>query len=334
VTQDISSSSKDASLKAETLSPPSPERSRSSALASSETAPAVALKGKADLIKQTKPKKRAAEAKAEKPAKEKAKKDQAPAPAPEPFSLKIAIAAQMRAAQDALALPNAVAAVHETRIALKRLRVLARIADFAQPQGGAALEWGAQVAMKQLSAARDLAALENASIAVGSGGKADTLLFFARAASGFARQRRVAEAAALNDAAIALLRLAPIADAVPEIGPAQARRAAKALEKRAAHAAAAARGKRKVLLRHAWRKREKDRRNAALLMGRNWPMKARGGTARRLTEALGRERDALLLQERLAGSPRTPKAALRLIKRFRRERARRADRLGARLHRK
>jgi hypothetical protein len=332
VTQDISSSSKDASPKAETPSPPSPEPSKSSAPATSESTPVVALKGKGELIKQTKPKKKAAEAKAEKPAKEKPKKEEAPAP--EPFSLKIAIAAQMQAAHDALALPNAVAAVHETRIALKRLRVLARIADFAQPQGGAALEWGAQVAMKQLSAARDLAALENASIAVGGGGKADTLLFFARTASGFARQRRVAEAAALNDAAIALVRLEPIADAVPDISPAQARRAAKALEKRAARASAAARGKRTVLLRHAWRKREKDRRNAALLMGANWPMKVRAGTARRLTEALGRERDALLLQERVASSPRTPKAALRLIKRFRRERARRADKLGARLHRR
>ncbi len=333
MTQDLSSSSKDASINPDQPSPPSPARSKSSSLV--EGAPVVALKGKGDLIKQTKPEKKKAklDAKEAKPAEKAEKSKKAKAEPPPPFSLRAAIAAQMKAAEDALALPNAAAAVHETRIALKRLRMLARIADYVTPQGGAALEVAAQTMMRHLGHARDLAALEHAAQAVADEARGASFTYLNRVAGDFARQRRVAEVSALNEAAIALVRLRPIAEAVPDATPSQVRRAARRLNERARTAFGRAEGRSRIWVRHDWRKREKDRRNATLIIGRNWPGKVRAGTARRLTEALGRERDALLLLDRLKSSPRTSKRVLRLIKKYRRDRARRADKLGARLHR-
>jgi hypothetical protein len=257
----------------------------------------------------------------------------APKPAPlPPFSLKAAINTQMAAATAALALPDGAAAVHETRIALKRLRVLARIADFAAQDGGAALELAAQAAMKRLAHARDLAALEHAARAIAEETKGDARQFLVRSASVFAWMRRLAEATALNEGAIAVVRLAPIAEAVPEITEDGARRAAKSLALRARRAFKTGAGSRAVSLRHDWRKREKDRRYGAALLASAWLGPHRRKTAGKLTEALGRERDCGLLIERLRADDRTPAKALKCAKRHRRALARTADRLGAKLH--
>jgi CHAD domain-containing protein len=255
-----------------------------------------------------------------------------PEPAPAPFSLQAAIAVQMKAAEDALSAPDAGDAIHESRIALKRLRVLARVADYARPQAGAALELTAQAAMKRLAPARDLAALEHAAAAVAQDADGEALAFLTRAAGEFSRSRRAAESAALREAEIALLRIGPIVAIIPEITRAAARRASADIAARARSTFKAAHGKRKILLRHAWRKREKDRRNAEMLLGAAWKGARRRKIGRDLTDALGRERDAMLLLDRLSASPRTPKAVLRLIKRHRRLLAQRADYLGAKLH--
>ena len=279
--------------------------------------------------KKTKVKPEKKKAKARKEAKSENKQAKAPRPV---FSVRAALALQMQAARDALALTDPGQAVHQTRIALKRLRVLARIAEHVQPQGGAALEYAAQTAMKRLASARDLAAIEHAARAVSEKASAPDRAFLTRAANDFARTRPTIEAFALSEAGDAVIRLAPIIDAVPETRGPDSERAARNFMKRARAAFKQARGSRAVLLRHAWRKREKDRRYAELMMGDSWPAKSNGDLESKLTEALGRERDAGLLLARLSANAHTPKGVVKQVKAFRRARARRADKLGARLH--
>jgi hypothetical protein len=93
--------------------------------------------------------------------------------------------------------------------------------------------------------------------------------------------------------------------------------------------------------RHEWRKREKDRLYAVTLLNGAWPRdrKRRKKRGEELGDALGRERDALLLIERLnvephaAGSEKASRHALAALKRQCHTLGRRADRIGARLHR-
>jgi hypothetical protein len=91
--------------------------------------------------------------------------------------------------------------------------------------------------------------------------------------------------------------------------------------------------------RHEWRKREKDRYHAALLLARAWPGKRRRGLVGKLSEALGEERDAQLLIERLGAPAASADAAdkgrrraLAVLARRRTKLAQRANDLGARLH--
>lgn len=336
--QDLSSSSKDVAPNLVTTLPASPARSKKSALAK-ERAKVQALKADRAELKEAKAeKKRAKEAK--KLAKEekrlaKARKPSKQAEPPvAPFSLRARIAEQVRAANEAVLLVNSADAVHQTRIALKRLRVLSHIADEAIPQGGAGLEFAAQAAMHRLAHARDLAAVEHAARAVAKETKGPAQAFLVRAANEFALARRGAEITALSDASEALLRLTPIIEAVPEADTAVAQRAARVLVRRAKRAFQRAKGSKEVLKRHTWRKREKDRRYASMMLGDNWPGKARRKRAANVTEALGRERDAGLLLARLSANARTPSVVLRQVKRHRRALRKQADKLGARLHRK
>lgn len=338
--QDLSSSSKDVAPNLVTTLPASPVRSKKSALAK-ERAKVQALKADRAEIKEAKAeKKRAKEAKRlAKEEKRLAKARQAKPvkqaePPPAPFSLRARIAEQVRAASEAVLLVNSADAVHQTRIALKRLRVLSYIADEAIPQGGAGLEFAAQAAMHRLAHARDLAAVEHAARAVAKESKGPAQAFLVRAANEFALARRGAEITALSDASEALLRLTPIIEAVPEADTAVAQRAARVLVRRAKRAFTRAKGSKEVLKRHTWRKREKDRRYASMMLGDNWPGKARRKRAANVTEALGRERDAGLLLARLGANARTPSVVLRQVKRYRRDLGKKADKLGARLHRK
>jgi hypothetical protein len=305
--------------------PPSPVRLKKSDLAN-ERAKIRALKADAAARKAAKAEKK----------REKAERKIAveAAKAPPSFSLKAAIAEQVRAAHEAAHLVNAGDAVHQTRIALKRLRVLAAIADEALPEGGASLEFAAQAAMHRLAPARDLHAVENAARAVATTMKGPGAAFLVRAANEFALSRRAVETAALADTREALLRLNPIVDAAPEAGAEAALRAAKAFERRARKAFAKADGSRAVLKRHTWRKREKDSRYAALILGETWPGKRRRKLASAVTEALGRERDAGLLIARLGANARTPGVVLKQVKRYRRTLGKKADRIGAKLHKR
>ena len=176
--------------------------------------------------------------------------------------------------------------------------------------------------------------LTHASYSTKCGGASSGSCYAFRNPPRFARVLRHAGFTALSDASEALLRLTPIIEAVPEADTAVAQRAARVLVRRAKRAFQRAKGSKEVLKRHTWRKREKDRRYASMMLGDNWPGKARRKRAANVTEALGRERDAGLLLARLSANARTPSVVLRQVKRHRRALRKQADKLGARLHRK
>ncbi|KAF0170748.1 MAG: hypothetical protein FD160_3796, partial [Caulobacteraceae bacterium] len=89
--------------------------------------------------------------------------------------------------------------------------------------------------------------------------------------------------------------------------------------------------------RHRWRRREKDRLYAATMLAADWPRKGRRRLNDALGDTLGRERDARLLLARLKSEPAphsaAAKSARRALRRAIRKLARKADDLGARLHR-
>ena len=84
-----------------------------------------------------------------------------------------------------------------------------------------------------------------------------------------------------------------------------------------------------------WRIREKDRYLAATILDEAWPGKRRRKRGEKIADALGGERDALLLMERLvaepalAGDERDLRRTLKALNRRRAKLARRADALAA-----
>ncbi|HRE45792.1 MAG TPA: hypothetical protein PKY87_17725, partial [Terricaulis sp.] len=91
--------------------------------------------------------------------------------------------------------------------------------------------------------------------------------------------------------------------------------------------------------RHRWRRREKERLYAAEALGADWPGPRRRKLAARLCDALGKERDALILLEHLISTPLPanaepmPKCALKALKARAKHWRKRADKLGAKLAR-
>lgn len=247
-----------------------------------------------------------------------------------PFSLKAAIAAQLKAAQDAVDSQGNTHAVHDARIALKRMRALARLAEAATHGSGKPLNIAARAAMDVLADARNLTALEAAARDAELDEVADHLLV----------AREGADVAALNQARDVLAAIGLLVAEFEDVAPDAVSAAAKRMEKRAKKAFANANGHRKTKPRHTWRKREKDRQNAELLLDGAWPHKLphRRNTSRKLTDALGEERDAALLIARLkkdpelAGDEDKAKTAISALKKRRKQFAKQADTLGRKLH--
>lgn len=229
-------------------------------------------------------------------------------------------------------------AVHRCRVCLKRARALARIGAVAAPGLARVFQSVARQTMASLAGARERAAL------------AET----ARAIAALETKRRAAalvHVADRLDAAIethgppdielartGLRDLSALAQVWPETSRRQIRKGAKRLERRARRAAKRGRGARNPERRHCWRKCEKERYYALTILTKDWPYKRRRRATEALGEVLGRERDALLLAERvaaepaLAGEPQAAKRALNALARQASRLGARADRLGARVH--
>lgn len=256
------------------------------------------------------------------------------------FDLRAALSEEIRAALDAVSGAEVrPKAIHRCRVRLKRARALARVGRSCAPGLAAVFNESARAIMHELAHARDLAAL--AECARTNAGKvraknnAAALVALADALDTECAQVPPPDTRSVQ---IGLRDLLAMAQVWPEASPRQIAKGAECIVRRARQAHRRGRGSSLPANRHAWRKREKERFYATSLLGSNWPhgRKRRRKQSERLGEILGRERDLLLLLERLAHEPTvTPRRAARarnaLKQRLKRVSAS-ADRLGAKLH--
>ncbi|MEQ1818978.1 MAG: CHAD domain-containing protein [Terricaulis sp.] len=255
------------------------------------------------------------------------------------FDLRTALTDELRGAIDELdTIQSDPKAVHRCRVQVKRARALARVGHACAPGLSTVFVDSARALMRNLALARDPAALsEAAHIAARKGGKRATRAFETVA---HAIDETAASHPSLNvEAARAGLKdLLALAQVWPEASHRQIRRGAKRLDRRARRARRRGLASVDPVVRHKWRSREKDRFFAAsILGGEAWPGKRRRKTGEKIGDALGGERDALLLMERLvaepelAGEQRDLVRALKRLNRRRAKLARRADALGQKM---
>jgi hypothetical protein len=229
-------------------------------------------------------------------------------------------------------------AVHRCRVRLKRARALARVGRSGAPGLSAVFEDSAQAVMACLSHERDLTALSETALdlAKRSGKRAAAAL--ESIASIIDAERALVKKIDPEAIRAALKDLLALAQVWPEPSERQIRRGAKHIIRRARRSFKHGVGAADPVLRHDWRKREKARFYASILLDGSFPAKRRRKRGERLGHVLGQERDVLLLLQRLsanpaiAGSPSGAAAATKALLREEARLSRRADKLGARLH--
>lgn len=257
------------------------------------------------------------------------------------FDLRAALSEEIRGALGELdAAPEKPRAVHRCRVRLKRARALARVGRACAPGLAAVFNQSARTVMQTLAQARDLSALaETARDIADTGGKKCAAALDAAAAQLDAAREGLpplnieATRAGLKD----LLALALV---WPEASARQIEKGAERVARRARRARRRGHGADIAGRRHNWRKREKDRLYAVTLLGESWPedRARRRRQSEQLGDMLGRERDVLLLIERveaepfIAGGEEAAHRALARLKGRSAKLARRADKLGAKLH--
>ncbi len=247
------------------------------------------------------------------------------------FSWKAALLAEIEAAAIALADADPELATHQTRVRLKRVRMLARL-------GGADTVSRTARALKYtLAGWRDLTALENAARDTAATARKKAAAALVDIAARLSQARVTLGRPAVEDLGAALAQLKQDATALPELSTRDIRKGAKRIAKDARRAWRRAARTRDIDARHRWRRREKDRLYAATIMATDWPIKGRRRLNDALGDLLGRERDARLLLARLKCEPAphsaAAKSARRALRRAIRKLSRSADDLGARLHR-
>jgi hypothetical protein len=191
--------------------------------------------------------------------------------------------------------------------------------------------------MRNLALARDPAALSEAARTAARKGGRQTATAFETVANAIEETATSGPSLNLEAARAGLKDLLALAQVWPEASHRQIRRGAKRLDRCARRARE--RGVESVdpVLRHKWRMREKDRTFAADILGDAWPGKRKRKTGEKIGDALGGERDALLLMERLvaepelAGEDKAVRRALKVLNRRRARLARRADKLAERM---
>lgn len=252
------------------------------------------------------------------------------------FGWKTALIGEIAAAERALSDTDHDQAIHQTRVRLKRVRTLTRLA--AGLGGASAVSRSARALKYTLSGWRDLAALESAARTTATGARKKGAAALIDIAARLSQARLTLGSPAIDDLSAAIAQLRADAAALPDLTVRDVRRGAKRVAKDARRAWKRAVRSADVEARHRWRRREKDRLYAAAILGDAWPAKRRRRLNDALGDILGQERDARLLLERLKSepAPHTPaaKAARRALKRAIRRLKARSDRLGARLHRR
>lgn len=255
------------------------------------------------------------------------------------FDLRAALSLELRAAIDELdASAGKPKGVHRCRVRIKRARALAHIGRTCAPGLSQVFNDSARTVMHALARSRDLAALaETARLGAKKASKKQAAAL-KTTADALDQQRAALPPIDLENARSGLNDLLALAQVWPEASPRQVKRGAKRIARRARTACRRGRNAEQPVRRHEWRKREKDRFHAALLLDDHWPGKKRCKLGQRLGDTLGHERDALLLTERLetnpalAGKKKAAKRAIRVMRKRSDKFARRADRIGADLH--
>ncbi|MEZ5970898.1 MAG: CHAD domain-containing protein [Hyphomonadaceae bacterium] len=254
------------------------------------------------------------------------------------FDLRAALTAELRAAIEELDLiQNDSKATHRCRVRVKRARALARIGRACAPGLSSVFVDSARVLMRNLAMARDPAALSEAAHNTARKSKKRAAATFSLVAHGIDEIASSHPSLNLEATRAGMKDLLALAQVWPEASHRQIRRGAKRLDRRARKARRRGRATFDPVVRHKWRSCEKDRFFAALLLGDDWPGRTRKKTAEKIGIALGRERDALLLMERLvaepelAGDERDLARALKTLNRRRSKLARQADRLARRV---
>lgn len=231
-------------------------------------------------------------------------------------------------------------AAHRCRVHIKRARALARVGRACAPGLSKVFNESARDVMHALSRQRDLVALATCArdIARRSRGKDRRALL--AAADALDQEREIAAEPDLEAIRAGVRDLLAMAHVWPEASVRQIRRGAARIVRRARQAHRRGYGASAPTRRHEWRKREKDRLYASQILQAEWPErhKRRRKRSEQLANMLGDERDAILLRERLSGcacglgSENATERALATVSRWCRRLARRADRLGRKLH--
>lgn len=228
--------------------------------------------------------------------------------------------------------PAEARAVHQCRVRVKRARALARLGRVSAPGLATVFLDSARALMRNLAHARDTAALGEAANAGAKKRDKRTAAAFTTVAQAIEETAGLHPQLDLEAARSALKDLLALAQVWPEASHRQIRRGAKRLTRRARRARKRGVDSVDPARRHEWRKREKDRFFAASILEDAWPGKRHRKLAEKIGEALGGERDALLLMERLVAEPELAgdeKALRRALKTLNRRRAKLARRANA-----
>lgn len=244
--------------------------------------------------------------------------------------------------------PDPAKAIHDARRGLKRMRTAARLLREVDKDLAREIDRRCGEAARALSAARDADVAASAARKLAEAASDDTVRAAFRAAGEALAASRPETADRKSDAAAALRMLAHAQAALEPLSRVAERR--RALERGAAWMDARAKRAFKAARQggvgtdiealHTWRKRVKDRWNAAVLLGAAWPkgLRKRAKTADALGDALGEDRDLALLDAligadpELCGGASAARCARAAIAARREALLERAEALGRRLH--
>ena len=252
------------------------------------------------------------------------------------FDLRVALVEEVQSAAEIFeSNPTKPKTIHRCRIALKRARALAAVGSVSAPGLAEVFNDGARAIMRTLGRARQDWALEQSARAFGANVSKSARRELSELAERVEAFQRTAQPVNAEAVRAGLKDLLAIAYVWPDASPRQVERGARRLVRRARKVWRRAR-KAEGDIRHSWRKREKARLYAALLLGKAWPQEIPRRRKRnaKLADLLGRERDLTLVMDRLhkdwpqEGQHRGLRELHKLQKRL----FRRSSKLGRRVH--